>query len=145
MCSSDLLATAVGLWFFVNTGDGNEDRTMRVRVEPANLPAGLVVTNALTEHVELRVTGPSVIVAGIDARRLKGVVDLSNAQPPRVREGLGEGNFSLPRKVQIKKIVPAWAIFDVDRLATRTLPVRLDRRGETRAGQRRSEEHTSEL
>ncbi|MFM8408881.1 MAG: YbbR-like domain-containing protein [Alphaproteobacteria bacterium] len=130
------LATAFGLWFFVNTGDGTEDRTMRVRLEPANLPPGLVVTNALTEHVELRVSGPSVIVAGIDARRLKGVVDLSNAQPPRVRENLGESNFSLPRKVQVKKVVPSWAIFDVDRLASRTLPIRLDRRGETRPGQR---------
>jgi len=130
------LATATGLWFFVNTGDGTEDRTMRVKLEARNLPAELVVTNALTEHVELRVSGPSVIVAAIDPRRLKGVVDLSNAQPPRVREGLGEANFSLPRKVQVKRIVPSWAIFDVDRLVTRTVAVRLERRGDPRPGQR---------
>lgn len=130
------LATAAGLWFFVNTGEGTEDRTMRVRLDPMNLPAGLVVTNALTEHVELRLSGPSVIVAGIDPRRLRGIVDLSNAQPPRFRETLGEANFSLPRKIQVKKVSPAYAIFDLDRLATRTLPVRLERRGEPRPGRR---------
>lgn len=130
------LAAATGLWFFVNTGDGTEDRTIRVRLETKNLPPGLVVTNALTEHVELRVTGPAVIVGGIDARRLRGVVDLSNAQPPRVRESLGEANFALPRKVQVKRIVPSSAIFDVDRLVTKTVPVRLERRGEPRPGQR---------
>jgi YbbR domain-containing protein len=130
------LATSAALWFFVNTGDGTEDRTMRVRLEAKNLPPGLVVTNSPTESVELRVSGPSVIVAGIEPRRLRGVVDLSSAQPPRIRENLSESNFSLPRKVEVKRITPAWAIFDVDRLVTRTVGVRLERRGEPGPGQR---------
>jgi len=66
------LATAVGLWFFVNTGDGTEDRVMRVRIEPTNVPAGLVLSGIVTEYAELRVRGPSVIVAGIDQRRIRG-------------------------------------------------------------------------
>jgi len=109
---------------------------MRVRIETKSLPPGLVVTNALTEHVEIRVSGPSVIVGAIDPRRLRAEVDLSSAQPPRVRVNLDRANFSLPRKVEVKRIVPSSAIFDVDRLATRTVPVRLERRGEPRPGQR---------
>ena len=129
------LATAVGLWFFVNTGDGTEDRVMRVRIEPTNVPAGLVLSGTVTEYAELRVRGPSVIVAGIDQRRIRGEVDLSDAQPPRFREALTEKNFVLPRKVEVRKIAPPVAVFELDRLATRTLPVRLERRGEPPPGQ----------
>ena len=129
------LATAVGLWFFVNTGDGTEDRVMRVRIEPTNVPAGLVLSGTVTEYAELRVRGPSVIVAGIDQRRIRGEVDLSDAQPPRFREALTEKNFVLPRKVEVRKIAPPVAVFELDRLTTRTLPVRLERRGEPPSGQ----------
>lgn len=128
------LAIAIGLWLFVNTGERMSERTLRIRLEPVNLPAGLVVTNPVAEHAEVRVSGPGIILSGIDPRRARTDLDLSGVRPGLATYALNPKMFPLPRKVEVIRITPAQVSFQVDRLIRRTVPVRLDREGEVAAG-----------
>ena len=127
-------AIAVGLWLFVNTGERMSERTLKIQLEPENLPSGLVVTNPIAEHAEVRVSGPGVILSGIDPRRMRTPLDLSGVRPGVATFALSPKMFQLPRKVEVLRVTPAQVSFQVDRMARRTLPVRLEREGEVEAG-----------
>src|SRR5581483_4307022 len=127
-------ATAIGLWLFVNTGERMSERTLRVRLEPENLPAGLMITNQVAEFAEVRVSGPGVILSGLDPKRMRTPLDLSGVRPGIATYSLNPKTFQLPRKVEVMRVTPAQVSFQVDRMAKRTLPVRLERRGEVPAG-----------
>jgi hypothetical protein len=127
-------ATALGLWLFVNTGERMSERTLRVRLEPENLPPGLVVANQVAEFAELRVAGPGVILSGIDPKRLRTPLDLSGVRPGVATYAINPKMFQLPRKVEVLRVTPAQVSLQIDRLGKRTLPVRLDRQGAVPAG-----------
>jgi hypothetical protein len=127
-------ATAIGLWLFVNTGERMSERTLRVRLEPENLPDGLVVTNPVAEFAEVRVSGPGVILSGIDPKRLRTPLDLSGVRPGVATYAINPKMFQFPRKVEVMRVTPSQVSLHVDRMARRTLPVRLDRQGEVPAG-----------
>jgi YbbR domain-containing protein len=126
--------TAIGLWLFVNTGERTSERTLRVRIEPENLPAGLVITNPVTEYVEVRVSGPGVILSGIDPKRLRTPLDLSFVRPGVATYAISPKMFQFPRKVEVVRVTPAQVSLHVDRETRRTLPVRLERQGQVPAG-----------
>jgi YbbR domain-containing protein len=128
------LATAFGLWLFVNTGERMSERTLRVRLEPENLPPGLVITNQGAEHAEVRVSGPGVILSGIDVKRMRTPLDLAGVRPGIATYAINPKMFQLPRKVEVLRVTPAQVSLHVDRMSRRLLPVRLERRGEVPPG-----------
>ncbi len=127
-------AVAIGLWLFVNTGERVSERTIRVRLEARNLPLGLMVTNRIPEHAEVRVSGPGMILSGIEPRRLRVPLDLSGVRAGVATFALGPQMFHLPRKVEVLRVTPAQISFHVERSTRRTLPVRLERQGEVEEG-----------
>jgi YbbR domain-containing protein len=127
-------ATAVGLWAFVNSGERASERTLRFRLDTANLPAGMMITSRTAEQVEVRVSGAGIILSSIDAKRLRAVLDLSGVRAGVATYTLGSENFHLPRKVELIRVAPAQVSFHVDHVAKRSFPVRLEQRGELPAG-----------
>lgn len=127
-------ATAIGLWLFVNSGERASERTVRIRLEASNLPGGLVVTNQITDHVEVQVSGPGIILSSIDARRLRATLDLSGVRPGVATYTVGRELLHLPRKVEVLRVTPSQVSFNVDRVARRSVPVRLDQKGELHPG-----------
>lgn len=129
-------AIAIGLWLFVNVGERTSERTLRVRLDLENLPSGMVVTNPVPDYVELRVAGSGLILSSIDPKSLHVALDLSGVRPGVATYSLGPKDFPLPRKVDVERVSPSRVSLHIDRLSVRTLPVRLDRRGELKEGLR---------
>jgi len=132
-------ATAVGLWLLVNIGERTSERTLRVQIEAENVPADMVITNPIPEYAEVRVSGSGLILSSIDPRRLRTVLDLSGARPGVFTYALDPKSFALPRKVDVSRVTPSQVTFHLDRMAKRTVPVRLERTGEVPAGLRLKE------
>jgi YbbR domain-containing protein len=133
------LLVAVGLWLLVNIGERTSERTLRVQLEPENLPAGMVIVNPIPEYAEVRVNGSGLILSSIDSKTLRTTLDLSGAKPGVLTYSLDQKNFELPRKVEVSRVTPSQVTFHLDVLVKRRLPVRLERTGEVRAGLRLKE------
>jgi YbbR domain-containing protein len=130
------LVIAVCLWVFINTGQRMSERTLRIRLEPRDLPPGLVITNPVRETVEVRVSGAGIILSTIDSKRLTAPLDLSGVRPGAMTYTLGPELLHLPRKVEVARITPSQVIFHIDRITRRTVPIQLQQRGELEAGLR---------
>lgn len=130
------LMIAIGLWLLVNIGERTSERTLRVRLEPENVPAGMVIVNPIPEYAEVRVSGSGLILSSIDAKNLHTSLDLSGTKPGVLTYSLDPKNFELPRKVEVSRVTPSQVTFHLDTLGKRTLPVRLERMGEVKKGLR---------
>lgn len=128
------LLIAVGLWFFVNAGARTNERTLQVRLDLVRLPAGMVITNAVPDYVELRVSGTGLMLSSIDDQTLVTSLDLSGVRPGVASYTLNAKDFGLPRSVEVSRIVPSRVALEVDRIVRRSLPVRLDYRGDLDPG-----------
>lgn len=133
------LAVAIGLWLLVNIGERTSERTLRVRLEPENVPAGMVIVNPIPEYAEVRVSGSGLILSSIDAKNLHTSLDLSGTKPGVLTYSLDPKNFELPRKVEVSRVTPSQVTFHLDTMGKRTLPVRLERTGEVKKGLRLKE------
>ena len=133
------LVVAIGLWLLVNMGERTSERTLRVRLEPENVPAGMVIVNPVPEYAEVRVSGSGLILSSIDAKNLHTSLDLSGTKPGVLTLSLDPKNFELPRKVEVTRITPSQVTFHLDSLTRRTIPVRLERTGEVPSGLRLKE------
>lgn len=133
------LVVAVGLWLLVNMGERTSERTLRVRLEPENLPAGMLIVNPIPEYAEVRVSGSGLILSSIDQKNLHTTLDLSGTKPGVLTFTLDPKNFELPRKVEVTRITPSQVTFHLDALTKRALPVRLERSGEVAPGLRLKE------
>jgi YbbR domain-containing protein len=133
------VAVATGLWLLVNMGERTSERTLRVRLEPENLPAGMVIVNPIPDYAEVRVSGSGLILSSIDAKSLHTTLDLSGTRPGVFSYSLDPKAFELPRKVEVTRITPSQVTFHLDTMAKRTIPIRLERTGEVPAGLRLKE------
>jgi YbbR domain-containing protein len=133
------LVVAMGLWLLVNMGERTSERTLRVRLEPENIPAGVMIVNPIPEYAEVRVSGSGLILSSIDQKNLHTVLDLSGTKPGVLTFSLDPKNFELPRKVEVTRITPSQVTFHLDQLVKRSLPVRLERTGEVAPGLRLKE------
>lgn len=100
-----LLLAAV-LWLFVSSGREVEvDLTLPVVY--ANVPQGLALTNNPPERIDVRLSGPRILLLRLAAGHMPVVLDL---------KGAGEGitafpavgkNLPLPYGVRITRVTPA--------------------------------------
>lgn len=133
------LLVAIGLWLLVNIGERTSERTLRIHLEPENVPAGMVIVNPIPEYAEVRVNGSGLILSSIDSKTLHTALDLSGAKPGVLTFSLDQKDFELPRKVEVSRVTPSQVTFYLDNVVKRSIPVRLERSGEVRAGLRLKE------
>ncbi len=125
---------ASGMWFFVNAGARTSERTLRVRLDLIDIPAGMVITSTVPDYVEARVSGSGLMLSSIDAKSLRTSLDLAGVRPGVATYTLNAKDFALPRSVEVNRVTPSRVSLSVDRLVRRKLPVRMDYRGELEPG-----------
>lgn len=125
---------AIGLWLFVNMGERTSERTLRARLDVERLPAGMLITSPVPEYVELRVVGSGLILSSIDPTSLRAVLDLAGARPGTATYALAGKDFQLPRKLRVTRVSPSHVTLQFDRVSRRSVPIRVQSRGEPREG-----------
>jgi YbbR domain-containing protein len=125
---------ALGLWFFVNAGQREEQQNMLVPVDYRGLPNGLMIVNQRPDFVSLTISGPRTLLSLLDPGRLTVHIDLRGITPGQADIKITPEMFRIPRKTTIDRILPSQITLDVDQVTTRELPVRLSIRGQVASG-----------
>lgn len=127
-------ALALVLWLSVNLGQRESERTLRVRIDLANLPAGLTITNSVSSYAQVQVRGSGLLLSSIDADRMATQLDLVGVRPGRVTYSLSASDFDLPRNVEVTRVTPSRISLDIDTRGEREVGIRLVTSGDLAAG-----------
>jgi YbbR-like protein len=130
------LLLAVGLWFFVNAGQRGALAPMRVPVSYRALPAGMVIVNQHPDFVQIEVRGPRTLLSLLDPDRMVLRLDLSGVALGQAVFKIGPEMFNVPRQTDVTRISPSQIVLDIDHLADRQVPVRVNVQGQPAPGYR---------
>lgn len=125
------LAISVGLWWFV-AGESNVQYGFSVPIELRGVPAGLAITNRVERLIDVRLSGPSTLVATLPRNEVTAVIDLSGARPGRTVYPLTEQSIKVPIGVRVLRIHPDSVEVALARLERRRLPVSARIAGDSR-------------
>ena len=128
------LLVAIALWLSVNLGERASERTVRLRIDLVNLPAGKMITNTVPAFAQLRLRGSGLLLSSIDTDRMATQLDLSGVRTGRVTYSLVASDLPLPRNVDVTRVTPSRISLDIDAVGRRTVPIKLLTTGELRAG-----------
>jgi YbbR domain-containing protein len=122
------LLLAFFLWFSINVSERDAEATLEVPLRVRSLASGLIVTSQPVKPITITVRGPRTILDGVDERRARMAIDLSEKSPGEIRVDLGEEMLrpELPRRLKVVRIEPARVKVRVERLARRRLPVKAE-------------------
>lgn len=119
------LAAAVAIWITVATEP--ELATLHsVPVEYKGVPDNLEISSDVRENVTLETRGPAGRLRDMPDARSAVVLDFSSVHDPVVRTfDIDARNVSLPRGIQLVRVIPAQLTFTFEHRKTRDVPVEL--------------------
>lgn len=117
------LAVAVLIWILVASEP--ELATLHtVPVEYKGVPDDLEISSDVRERVTIETRGPAGRLRDMTDTRAAVVLDFSSVEAPGTRTfDLDAHNVSLPRGIQLVRVIPAQLTFTFERRMTRAVPV----------------------
>ncbi len=117
------LGVAVLIWILVASEP--ELSTLRtVPVEYKGAPDDLEVSSEVRENVTIETRGPAGRLRDMPDARAAVVLDFSSVHEPGVRTfDIDARNVSLPRGIQLVRVIPAQLTFTFEHRSTRDVPV----------------------
>jgi YbbR domain-containing protein len=99
------LLLAISLWLFANL-KATADRTMKIPVLLDNLPTLLVITNTVSDYMNVRVDGPRRILSNLDPNVFPVHLDLSDAKIGVSNYQINEKMVQLPAGLRVTILPP---------------------------------------
>jgi YbbR domain-containing protein len=118
------LALAVSTWWFV-AGESKVLVGFNVPLEIRDLPKGMTLTNKVDRQVEVRLEGPSSLLAGFRPSDISVSLDLSACRPGRQFVKLDARTVKVPPGIKVQRIFPQTVDVVLERTERRVLPVSL--------------------
>jgi YbbR-like protein len=118
------LLISFSLWVFVH-GEKDTEDSLKVPLELRSIPAHLVITSPRVDFIDLRVSGPRVLLGRIDRSRLSVALDLTGVRPGPAVFRVDTESLPLPRGVKVVRVNPAQVTLEFDRMAHKSVPVRI--------------------
>ena len=117
------LAAAVLIWVSVESEP--ELATLRtVPVEYKGVPDDLEISSNVRENVTIETRGPAGRLSDVNDARSAVVLDFSSVEQPGIRTfDIDARNVSLPRGIQLVRVIPAQLTFTFEHRVTRAIPV----------------------
>jgi len=118
------IAIAVSLWLQVH-GQGEGSVSMDVPLQVHGLPADMVIVNDFPDHVRVTINGLQSRLKDLRQLNFSIPIDASDLTTPGVVERAPQlSAVSLPVGLHIDKVQPDRLELQVDRLVTRSIPIR---------------------
>jgi YbbR domain-containing protein len=116
------IALATLLWLSV-AGEHVVERIMRVPLEFRNIPAEMEVVGDPPPTVDVRLRGSSGLLSRLEGTDVVAVIDLANARPgPRLFH-IRSDEVRAPYGVEVAQVVPGTLAIELEKSATRIVPV----------------------
>jgi len=118
------IAIAISLWMQVH-GQGEGSVSMDVPLQVHGLPADMVIVNDFPDHVRVTINGLQSRLKDLRQLNFSIPIDASDLTTPGVVERAPQlSSVSLPVGLHIDKVQPDRLELQVDRLVTRSIPIR---------------------
>jgi YbbR domain-containing protein len=119
------LAIAILLWFVFSAQQRERisERTYRIALSVANVPAATLIASPLPPTVEVRLRGPFTALRQLDPDRIEAVIDLTNAPRGERIYRLAPEDVNVPREVEVIAIAPSEIRVELDAAAEKSLPI----------------------
>lgn len=116
------VALATLLWLTV-AGEHVVERSMRVPLEFRNIPPQLEIVGDPPAAVDVRLRGSSSLLGRLDAGEVVAVLDLAAARPGTRLFHLTADEIRVPYGVEVSQVVPSTLSLEMERSASRMVPV----------------------
>jgi YbbR domain-containing protein len=127
------LALAALLWLTV-AGEHVAERSMRVPLEFRNIPEQLEIVGDPPATVDVRLRGSSGLLGRIQPGEIVAVLDLSGARSGSRLFHIRNDEVRAPYGIEVEQVVPTTLALELERSATRAVPVVPALDGEPAAG-----------
>ena len=122
------LLLAFLLWFTINQTERDFQTTLEVPLAVRSLAPGLIVTGQPSKPIAIQVRGPRTILDGIDERKERMALNLSDKGAGEIRVELSAEMLrpELPRRLKVVSIDPMRVKVRVERLSRQRLPIKVE-------------------
>ena len=110
------------------------ERSLDLPIVIENLPTGLIVTSQSATEVNLRIVGSQAAVRSADRNLLRYAISLEGARPGKRTVPIYTDRLALPRATRALARSPSSVVLEIELVASKTVPVRVDLVGEPPAG-----------
>ncbi|MGH9400344.1 MAG: CdaR family protein [Thermoanaerobaculia bacterium] len=119
------LAIAVAMWFAFSfeRRERTSERSFRIPLSVANVPARTLIASPLPSAVDVRVRGPFTALRQLDPAKLEAVVDLSQASRGRKSYRLAPEDVIAPPEVEVVAVSPEEIPIALEAAAQKTVPI----------------------
>ena len=119
------LAIAILVWFVFSAQQRERisERSFRIPLSVANVPAATLIASPLPPTVEVRLRGPFTALRQLDPDRLEAVIDLTDARVGEKVYRLAPEDVNVPSEVEAISIAPAEVRVAIDTAAEKSLPI----------------------
>ena len=119
------LAIAILVWFVFSAQQRERisERSYRIPLSVANVPARTLIASPLPPTIEVRLRGPFTALRQLDPGKLEAVIDLTGAPRGERIYRLDPEDINVPREVEVIAIAPSEIRVALDAAAEKTLPI----------------------
>jgi YbbR domain-containing protein len=119
------LAIAILVWFVFSAQQRERisERTYRIPLSVANVPAGTLIASPLPAAIEVRLRGPFTALRQLDPGKLEAVIDLTGSARGEKIYRLETEDINVPPEVEVIAIAPSEIRVALDAIAEKTLPI----------------------
>ena len=119
------LAIAILVWFVFSAQQRERisERSYRIPLSVANVPAGTLIASPLPATIEVRLRGPFTALRQLDPGKLEAVIDLSGSSRGERIYRLDPEDINVPQQVEVIAIAPSEIRVALDATAEKTLPI----------------------
>jgi YbbR domain-containing protein len=115
---------AIILWYFVISEKSGET-ALSIPLEFRNIPTSLIIIKNPEESINIRISGPVTLLRALSPREVRAVIDLADARPGLAEFAVQPEDITLPRGLRVTMISPASIGLRFERLAKRSVPVKV--------------------
>jgi len=117
------LLFAVSLWLFANL-KATADRSMKLPVVLANLSSEYIITNTISDYINVKVDGPWRIISNLNPDEFPIQLDLSDAKAGVSTYQINEKMVHLPAGIKVTILFPDTIQVKLEHVMTRDVPVK---------------------
>ncbi len=119
------LAIAILVWFVFSAQQRERisERTYRIPLSVANVPANALIASPLPPTVEVRLRGPFTAIRQLEPGKVEVVIDLTGARLGERIYRLDPEDVNVPQQVEVIAIAPPEIRVALDATAEKTLPI----------------------
>ena len=127
------LIFAIAMWFFV-VGEKGSEVGFLIPLELKGMPSDLMIINEIKSHVDVRISGPKTLLAGLSPAQMSIILDLSKSKAGNNIFPIFPKDVKASRGLTVTRVSPTNIKVTLEPLITITVPIKVRLTGKPQKG-----------